>query len=138
LATTRPSLTVTELCAGSASTEKVVPLDFRYRFVGTAVRPHMNADWTGKWMSEISFQRSPSAIWENHRSVALSGEPAFIRPDYVGPLSDYLFVEAALLPLSDDGLSVTKIMVFIDFLRRAELRAAAVSSGRHPEPIRPH
>jgi len=96
------------------------PLDFRYRFVGTAVRPYMNGDWTGKWMSEISFQRQPSAIWDNHQKVASMGEPLFIRPDYVGPLSDYLCVEAALLPLSDDGATVNKIMIFLDFMRRVE------------------
>jgi len=73
--------------------------DVRYDpmdFVGTAVRPYMNGDWTRKWMSEISFQRQPSSLWDLHQKVASTGEPLFIRPDYVGRLSDYVCVEAAL------------------------------------------
>jgi hypothetical protein len=107
------------------------PLDFRYRFVGTAVRPHMTADWTGKWMSEISFQRSPSMIWDYHQHVAETGEAMLIRPEYVGPLADYLFVEAALLPLATDHDVVDKIMIFIDFIRRAEAHRSSALSVHH-------
>jgi hypothetical protein len=94
------------------------PLDFRYRLVGTGLRTHMNADWTGKWMSAIAFQRAPSTIWSYHQMVAESGLPLFIRPDYVGPHKDFLYVEAALLPMADDHRQVDMLMIFVDFLKR--------------------
>src|SRR5262245_63511473 len=78
------------------------PLDFRYRLVGTGLRPHMTTDYTGQWMSDVEYQRPPSTIWDYHKQVAETGEPLFIKPNYVGPHKDYLFVEAAMLPLAED------------------------------------
>jgi len=49
--------------------------------------------------------------------VAETGAPLFIKPNYVGPHKDYLFIEAVMLPLAEDHRAVDKIMIFIDFLR---------------------
>jgi hypothetical protein len=94
------------------------PLDFRYRLVGTGLRHHMTTDWTGKFMSEVEYQRPPSTIWDYHKQVAESGEPLFIKPNYVGPHKDYLFIESVMLPLAKDHRNVDMIMIFIDFLRQ--------------------
>jgi hypothetical protein len=94
------------------------PLDFRYRLVGTGLRTHMTTDWTGKLMSEVEYQRPPSTIWDYHKQVAESGEPLFIKPNYVGPHKDYLVVESALLPLGEDHQTVDMIMIFIEFMRQ--------------------
>jgi hypothetical protein len=99
------------------------PLDFRYRLVGTGLLNHLSADWTGKFMSEVEYQRPPSTIWDYHRQVAESGQPLFIKPNYVGPHKDYLFIESVMLPLANDHRRVDMIMIFIDFLRQ--------DSGRH-------
>jgi hypothetical protein len=92
------------------------PLDFRYRLVGTGLLNHLTTDWTGKFMSEVEYQRPPSTIWDYHRQVAESGEPLFIKPNYVGPHKDYLFIESVMLPLASDHRRVDMIMIFIDFL----------------------
>jgi hypothetical protein len=94
------------------------PLDFRYRLVGTGLLSHMTADWTGRLMSEVEYQRPPSTIWDYHRQVAESGAPLFIKPNYVGPHKDYLFIESVMLPLGSDHRTVDMIMIFIDFLRQ--------------------
>jgi len=94
------------------------PLDFRYRLVGTGLRSHMTTDWTGKFMSEVEYQRPPSTIWDYHKQVAESGEPLFIKPNYVGPHKDYLFIESVMLPLAEDHVHVDMIMIFIDFIRQ--------------------
>jgi hypothetical protein len=99
------------------------PLDFRYRLVGTGLRHHMTTDWTGKFMSEVEYQRPPSTIWDYHKQVAESGEPLFIKPNYVGPHKDYLHIESVLLPLAKDHRNVDMIMIFIDFLRQGPGRA---------------
>lgn len=94
------------------------PLDFRYRLVGTGLRSHMTTDWTGKFMSEVEYQRPPSTIWDYHEQVAETAAPLFIRPNYVGPHKDYLFIESVMLPLGEDHRHVDMIMIFIDFLRQ--------------------
>ena len=98
------------------------PLDFRYRLVGTGLLNHMTTDWTGKFMSEVEYQRPPSTIWDYHQRVAETAQPLFIKPNYVGPHKDYLFVESVLLPLGRDHRTVDMIMIFIDFLRQDSRR----------------
>ena len=81
------------------------PLDFRYRLVGTALRRHMAQDWTGKWLSEIPFQRHGSTVWQNNHLVTLQRMPLMARPPYVGPHKDFLFIESVILPLAADGMT---------------------------------
>jgi len=100
------------------------PLDFRYRLVGTGLLNHLTTDWTGKYMSEVEYQRPPSTIWDYHQRVAESGQPLFIKPNYVGPHKDYLFIESVMLPLAKDHRKVDMIMIFIDFLRQGSGRKA--------------
>jgi hypothetical protein len=92
------------------------PLDFRYRLVGTRLRHHMTADWKGKWMSEIEFQRAPNPIWQAHAYVAETGLPIFLRPPYVGPHKDFLHIDAVILPLGENHREVDMVMILIEFL----------------------
>jgi hypothetical protein len=85
---------------------------------------HLTTDWTGKFMSEVEYQRPPSTIWDYHQRVAESGEPLFIKPNYVGPHKDYLFIESVMLPLAKDHRKVDMIMIFIDFMRQGSGRKA--------------
>jgi hypothetical protein len=50
--------------------------------------------------------------------VVEAATPLFIKPNYVGPHKDYLFIEAVMLPLGEDHRHVDMIMIFIDFLRQ--------------------
>jgi hypothetical protein len=92
------------------------PLDFVYRLIGTKVRPHLMQDLTGVRMSDVEFQRPPSVIWSHHAWVVENAAPRFMRPPYVGPHKDFLFIEAVILPCGMDG-RVDKLMVFVDFVR---------------------
>jgi len=92
------------------------PLDFVYRLIGTKVRPHLMRDLTGIRMSEIEFQRPPSEIWSHHAWVVEQAVPRFMRPPYVGPHRDFMFIEAVILPCGA-GSRVEKLMVFVDFVR---------------------
>jgi len=92
------------------------PLDFVYRLIGTKVRTHLMQDLTGVRMSEIEFQRAPSVLWSHHAWVVEHQAPRFMRPPYVGPHKDFLFIEAVILPCGQ-GSRVDKLMVFVDFVR---------------------
>lgn len=93
-----------------------IPLDFRYRLIGTGLRRHMAQDWTGKWLSEIPFQRPGSMVWQNNHLVVLQRRPLLAWPPYIGPHKDFLFIESIILPLAADGTNVDKLMFFVDFI----------------------
>ena len=97
------------------------PLDFVYRLIGSKVRTHLMQDLTGVAMSEIAFQRPPSVIWSHQAWVVEHAAPRFLRPPYVGPHQDFLFIEAVILPCGT-GDRVDKLMVFADFLRALRTR----------------
>jgi len=44
--------------------------------------------------------------------------PRFIRPNYVGPHKQFLFIESAVLPLGTDPERVDMLMLFVDFLSK--------------------
>lgn len=92
------------------------PLDFIYRLIGTKVRMHLMQDLTRVRMSDVEFQRAPSVIWSHHAWVVEHAAPRFMRPPYVGPHKDFLFIEAVILPCATDA-RIDKLMVFVDFIR---------------------
>jgi hypothetical protein len=73
-------------------------------------------DLTGVRMSRIEFQAPPSVIWSHHVQVVENLQARFMRPPYVGPHRDFMFIEAVILPLGA-GSQVDKLMVFVDFVR---------------------
>jgi len=92
------------------------PLDFVYRLIGSKVRMHLMQDLTGVPMSKVEFQRADSVIWSHQAWVVEHAAPRFLRPPYVGPHKDFLFIEAVILPCGA-GPEVDKLMVFADFVR---------------------
>lgn len=94
------------------------PPDFRYRLIGTALRRHMAQDWTGIWLSTISFQAAGSTVWENNAWVRDNRVPRYARPPYVGPHKDFMYVESVILPLASDHRQVDMLMFFVDFIGR--------------------
>jgi hypothetical protein len=92
------------------------PLDFVYRLIGTKVRTHLMHDLTGVRMSDVEFQRPPSVIWSHHAWAVERAAPRFMRPPYVGPHRDFMFIEAVILPCGCPS-RVDKLMIFVDFVR---------------------
>jgi hypothetical protein len=94
------------------------PLDFRYRLIGDKLRDHMGENWVGRRWSEIEQQRPPNPIWLHHQWVVENLAPRFIRPNYVGPHRQFMFIESAVLPLGRDPDRVEMLMLFVDFLSK--------------------
>ena len=94
------------------------PLDFQYRLIGDKLREHMGENWIGRRWSGIEQQRATNPIWLHHQWVVENRAPRFIRPNYVGPHHDFMFIESAVLPLGDDPDQVDMLMLFVDFLSK--------------------
>jgi hypothetical protein len=92
------------------------PLDFIYRLIGSKVRTHLMQDLTGVRMSDVAYQRADSVVWSHQAWVVEHASPLLVRPPYVGPHKDFLFIEAAILPCGQDA-RVDKLLVFADFVR---------------------
>ena len=96
-----------------------LPLDFRYRLMGTTVDEHMSRRFTGLRLSELPAQRQGSQMWLNFSEVVAQRQPRFHRVPYVGPHRDFLSLIDLVLPLSDDDRSVTMLLSLVDFIPRA-------------------
>jgi hypothetical protein len=99
------------------------PLDFVYRLIGSRIRTHLMRDLTGVRMSSLDYQDAGSVIWGHQAWVVEHAAPRIVRPPYVGPHKDFLFIEAVILPLGS-GTRVDKLMVFADFIRTLRPRPA--------------
>jgi hypothetical protein len=55
-------------------------------------------------------------IWSHHAWAVEQAAPRFMRPPYVGPHRDFMFIEAVILPCGIDS-RVDKLMIFVDFVR---------------------
>lgn len=95
------------------------PLDFRYRLVGTFFYDYWAAEYTGRLMSDIPHQRSPSKIWENLERTVREKRPFSSDIPYVGPKNDVLKAEDVIMPLSSDDRTVNMIFVCVDYIWKA-------------------
>jgi hypothetical protein len=93
------------------------PLDFRYRLVGTQACFIMRRDFTGQIFSEIPGSGKESALWQGCEAVVSSKAPMYWQLPYAGPDRFLRNYENVLLPLSNDGVSVTMIFKVISFER---------------------
>ncbi len=111
-----PPLEVPRLIPNMIIFDVLQPLDFVYRLIGSKVRTHLMHDLTGVRMSSVPYQGEDSVIWSQQAWVVEHAAPRFVRPPYVGPHKDFLFIEAVILPCGMDH-RVDKLMVFADFVR---------------------
>lgn len=95
-----------------------LPLDFRYRLMGTAVDAHMSRRFTGLRLSELPAQQPGSQMWQNFAEVVEQRQPRFHRVPYVGPHKDFLSLIDLVLPLSDDDHTVVMLISLVDFIPR--------------------
>lgn len=110
-----PHIVLTDVLHNSAPD---LPLDFRYRLMGTAVDGHMSRRFTGLRLSELPAQRQGSQMWLNFSEVVAERRPRFHRVPYVGPHKDFLSLIDLVLPLADDGNNVTMLISLVDFIPR--------------------
>ncbi|MBL8303077.1 MAG: PAS domain-containing protein [Ideonella sp.] len=89
--------------------------DLRYRLVGTANVESRGYDPTGKSVAENLFGRSKAEILENYRLVVTSKQPLY--DGHMLPTTSGFSREAGTiyLPLSTDGQSVDKILIYVDY-----------------------
>jgi|TARA_R110002072_G_scaffold123048_12_gene258127 hypothetical protein len=85
-------------------------LDFQASLMGTRLVQHMGRDDTGKGFAEI-FRGAPAVTMKVfYDRVAQTGEVCYSQLDASWMDKKYLFYERLLLPLSDDGVTVNRLI----------------------------
>ena len=84
---------------------------FVYRLVGTGEVLLRGRDPTGKSVRDGYFAASPEAAEARYERILKSREP-YYEEDNFQVVDRYIFEANLFLPLSDDGATVNKILVF--------------------------
>ena len=109
-------------------------VQLRYRLVGTMEAQARGGDPTGRLVQETFIGRSADFVLENYRLVITSAGPVYDSDDVT--MNDEFLQDAGslLLPLSDDGRTVNRVIVYAALGRSATaapaLRRAALT--RYP------
>ena len=94
------------------------PRDFIERVTGETVLYHCNANSMGIWWRQYPGRGPDSAIWAHYAAVADEAAPRIEALPYVGPHRDFLTVQTASCPVSENGDGVNRILSFVDFVKR--------------------
>jgi hypothetical protein len=90
------------------------PLDFRFRFWGTERSNLIGAEMTGKYLSEISAVVMGEGNREEYESVCRNREAVICRTPVVAKSGITSTRLSMRLPLSNDGIHVSRIYSAID------------------------
>ena len=85
---------------------------YRYRVVGTESVRLRGRDPTGKLVREAFFWSSGEAAIAVYESVRVSRRHLYQTAEFVSPQGRWRSEHSILLPFSDDGASVTQILVY--------------------------
>lgn len=97
------------------------PLDFQYRLIGETVLRNMSTDYTGQWISEIPLKASPSILFDSLSTCVMHRTPVSADTPYVGPHKDFLNNQELILPFTEDGGDIGRLLIFLDFVPKTTL-----------------
>ena len=102
------------------------PCDYRFRLMGTHVEEHMSSRRSGLRLSEVLPRTHDSELWHNLDRVVESRRPQFHAVPYIGPHRDFKLGLDVILPLSEDGRSVSMLMSVVHFLTQPDFERIAI------------
>lgn len=91
------------------------PLDFRYRLIGEHVGQFVRKGLKGRSFREFDEKKPGNTIFDTLTAVVYGRLPRFGRSSYAGDNPKMQRFQEILLPLSDDGNSVNRILIFAEF-----------------------
>lgn len=91
------------------------PLDFRYRLIGEHVGKFVRKGLKGCSFREFEEKKPGNVIFDTLATVVYGKLPRFGRSAYAGENPKMQMFQEILLPLSDDGDNVNRILIFAEF-----------------------
>src|SRR5215469_10675803 len=86
-----------------------MPLDFRFRLVGTEIDAITSRGLRGQRFSENARLARGSNIWNDYAAVTATRQPLTGGVDYIGADRFVRVVRHCLMPLSENGETVTMV-----------------------------
>ena len=94
---------------------------YRYRLAGTAVVAAYGSELTGKFLDEI-IPAARRAVAEQHYTMVYEGKrPLFVRNKYTTTREIDIIASRVMLPLSEDGATVSMVLTAQTFEYGAEM-----------------
>lgn len=94
------------------------PLSLTYRVIGTREAEARGHNPTGKSVFDNWDGRSQEDVLENYRLVVGNRHPLYDGDRTMDPERDWLEAGTVFLPLSDDGETVNKILIYTEYKDR--------------------
>ena len=91
------------------------PFDVRYRIVGTAVTEAFGYDFTGETLREPERSTDTSSWVAFYREFVDRRGPCFAQYRVTLGLADARVVDVGVFPISDDGLSINRLVELEDW-----------------------
>ena len=95
------------------------PLTLTYRLVGTREAGARGRDPTGESVFESWDGRSQEDVIENYQQVIARKSPLYDADRTQDPQREWLEAGTVFLPLSDDGETVNKILIYTEYKDRS-------------------
>lgn len=89
--------------------------DYQFRLLGTKMRDFLSGDYTGLKLSEVEALQPADLLIENFSTCLETRKPVLANTPYVGPKKEIAELEDIILPLSEDGMTVDRLLVIVDF-----------------------
>lgn len=89
--------------------------DYMFRLLGTRMREFLSDDYTGKLLSEVEALQPAEKLLENFSTCREMARPILANTPYVGPKKEIAELEDVILPLSENGGGVDRLMIVVDF-----------------------
>lgn len=87
------------------------------RVLGTRVATIYGQDYTGRFLDEIDFGSGTPAVMEDYGTCAREGRPVLAERDFRSVNNVAYRMERLILPFSDDGQVVNKLISGLHFLK---------------------
>ncbi|HZS83706.1 MAG TPA: PAS domain-containing protein [Stellaceae bacterium] len=113
-----PHMTITEVIGNGAR--------FRYRLSGTAVTEAFGRSLTGQYVDEVMKGQYRDLILRLYRNVCLARRCVFCESKYTGSKNPGVTTKRLLMPLSEDGTTVSQVLAIQTFLYASHDRSILV------------
>ncbi|WP_206378259.1 PAS domain-containing protein [Sneathiella limimaris] len=96
------------------------PLDFVERITGDTILSHSSKNSMGRNWRTYEGRGPDSKIWKTMEDVVQTKQPNFQTIPYVGPQNAFKEIQTVVLPMSEDGQTVSRTVTFVEYIEKSE------------------
>lgn len=106
---------IPELLSNILMIEVRPEVGYLVRIAGTAIVERYGEDYTGRYLQQTEFGARTDAIMDAYDACRLTCAPHYSEGNFTGIHNVYTLIERLIVPLSDDGRTVDRMLAGIEF-----------------------